>query len=734
MIFLRYIIQFFFFACVLGLLFIPVYIYISKVTLETELNYANTHLKNGILAFDTAISMLNNTVIYTRDDSRFRILKYNPSSIREDPSLLRELRRSFNYLFLSQSLIADAGIIFSDDIILTRQSIFFSPELYSFYGNGNLQCEDLSEDEWKALLVLNRPLLPIMNYQSRDFGSYTALTFAVQWYFSDIPGQNIMYANLPVKNIIPLFIISEGLEKGAVRIFDREENLVLEYFGISHEPAEPCYLLTAQSETIAVRFEVSIPEAVISSRMSPVRSMIIIFIMVSVGFIILISLFFAYKSSEPMRRLLEKINMTKNVKIETDGNIKTGIRGFLKKINLIYTDLGESINAVDARMETTLRTVEQQAHLIRVQAFDNALVRGIYRDDKLQEFFSLFPDFPKQYQLALIQYDVLSDIPIRENAALQLMIINKINIWNKKIYVHAIETSIVLLLPLANSDENWYKSLDSLRNNLNRTINYSLYFSLSDIFNKPEELIKAWRQLQFIHTTPGIDDLVSIMRIKNAADYSGLPINIGIPQMIYNALISGNDTMACAILHECFASLPLSNNNLLPALVFNMLHDMIVLLKLENSELLKDVNIPQYKRGNEYDLFINQFPDSFRQIAKKIKTRKEDDINFLGRKVLDYINERLYDPKLYSVMVMDHFNISQPTLQKLMKIATGKTFLVYVETKRLEKAMHMILERNHTIQEISGQCGFSKTDSFYKAFKKTYGYAPSDTIKKSVEN
>jgi AraC-like DNA-binding protein len=79
-------------------------------------------------------------------------------------------------------------------------------------------------------------------------------------------------------------------------------------------------------------------------------------------------------------------------------------------------------------------------------------------------------------------------------------------------------------------------------------------------------------------------------------------------------------------------------------------------------------------------------------------------------------------------MVSDNFSISAPTLQKLVKAVTGQTFLVYVERQRLTRAREMLSSCGHSIQEISSLCGFSNTNSFYKAFKRLYRYPPSDAL------
>jgi hypothetical protein len=43
--------------------------------------------------------------------------------------------------------------------------------------------------------------------------------------------------------------------------------------------------------------------------------------------------------------------------------------------------------------------------------FKNILRRGLYEEDDLHNFRQMFPDFPKQFQMALISYETLIHTP-----------------------------------------------------------------------------------------------------------------------------------------------------------------------------------------------------------------------------------------------------------------------------------------------------------------------------------
>jgi AraC-like DNA-binding protein len=244
--------------------------------------------------------------------------------------------------------------------------------------------------------------------------------------------------------------------------------------------------------------------------------------------------------------------------------------------------------------------------------------------------------------------------------------------------------------------------------------------ALSNPFETPRELFRAWQQLQFIHTLPEVEQVQSIP-LPNVQ----LPLTISMLEMIYKALCNANDSAARAILQECSMFLPNPENALVSDLIAGMLSNMITQLKLENPSLLLSVDVPVYIPGKQEDLFQRQFPECFKQIARNMGNKTKA-ISQFGRQLLAYIEEHIYDPELYIAMVADYFDISPPTIQKLIKDISGQTFLGFVEKKRLEKAREMLLAGGYTIQAVASSCGFSNYNSFLKAFKRYYGYPPGN--------
>ncbi|MDR0561966.1 MAG: AraC family transcriptional regulator [Spirochaetaceae bacterium] len=515
----KYIRIFFLFAGLLLLTYIPIYYYVTDFTLKNVLSFTSNKLNSGISAVDAAIGALNNASVTTAGDFRFRFLKYEAKdiTIQNNPYALLALRDSFNNMLLSHT-IADAGILFSGNMCLTRQGVFYDvePGLRRFYGSF-LRCGGLSQEEWRELLVENRPFAPVQSYESVYYGAYQGITFTVRWSYADFPGENILFAVLPVKSIVPLIAEPEIADRGFIRIY-RGDGVIL--FAQGEDKDKRARVLTAWSAAGRLRYEIGIPSSLLNEKMAPVKRIIFLFTLIAVSLTVLLAILFARLGSKPAE-------------------------------------------ALALRLEESLRIIGEQAQLLRSQIFER----------------------------------------------------------------------------------------------------------------------------------------------------------------IYRALAAGDGETACRVLRECTSALPDSAD--IADFIAQALTGVIRRLKEENPESLAEVPVPEYAAGNLRDLFTGQFPAAFRDIAKQIRLYQE---NQFDREVMDYIDARLCDPGLYITMVSERFAISPPTLQKLVKGMTGQTFLAYVESKRLKQAQELLTEGKLNVAETAGLCGFSNAGSFSRAFKRMYGYAPSELL------
>jgi hypothetical protein len=300
----------------------------------------------------------------------------------------------------------------------------------------------LTYEEWIKVLESSRPFAAVRTYMSQDFGVYEALTFVSGWSRDTAVNESILFATLPVKGIVSLLADRDVASRGFIRLYDVYGNLLLEENNSGENEAGNFHIVKERSGISGLGFEIGVPDFLIAEKMMPVKRLLWFIFAGIMVFVIMLSLVFAYKGSEPMRKLLAIIDMTKNVKVEYEQHQKD-TTGFLKHFRRIYSDLAESIFVVDTRLENSLQTIEWQTNTLRGQFFERALYRGIYDTEEQMRFLELFPDFPLNFHLALIRYDLSHEVPVPEAAAIQLRLVAKIRDRLDRVFVHSMDSHSV---------------------------------------------------------------------------------------------------------------------------------------------------------------------------------------------------------------------------------------------------------------------------------------------------
>jgi AraC-like DNA-binding protein len=476
--------------------------------------------------------------------------------------MLSELQTSFNTMLVSNPLIADAGIVFSEDVCLSRHRVFYYPETNTFTRDF-IRCGDLSKRDWIDLLSEERPFVPAMLYRSPDYGSYEAITFVAHWSYSEHPAENLLFAALPLKNMLPLIVDTEVAAEGFIRITSNQGNVLCK---AGNEGAENVHVITGQSSAGYFTFEVGVPDYLVKEKMPPVINLIFIFTAVVLVLTIFLVLFFTWQSTKPVQAFLDTIDSTRVIRGEYEHfREKLSLYPF-KGLRQFFFGIGMSVSQADVKFENSLRVIDRETQLIRIRMAD-----------KIKE-----------------------------------------------------------------------------------------------------------------------------------------------------ALEEANDTGACTILYESIAALPETEDSSVSALVADMLSGTMGELKKEFSEILAGVDVPVYAAGNQKVFFGQLLPDCFKKTAKVIREYREKGIIKTDKDILNFINEHLYDSRLYVSMISDHFDISPPSIQKLIKKVSGQTFQAYVENCRLSRACEILAEGKHAITETATLCGFSTTRTFSRAFKRVYGFSPSN--------
>ena len=141
-----------------------------------------------------------------------------------------------------------------------------------------------------------------------------------------------------------------------------------------------------------------------------------------------------------------------------------------------------------------------------------------------------------------------------------------------------------------------------------------------------------------------------------------------------------------------------------------------------------------YSEDSDYEIKVRNELSTFfcilNQFQKNIKEIKSQKIpNYLPEKrvqiLLDYIHTH-FQEKITIEELAKTTSISKTEVLRCFKTIMGISPISYLNSYRLQRAAHMLINTEKSIQEIAEICGFDDNSYFSKLFKKKYHVTPHD--------
>ena len=107
-----------------------------------------------------------------------------------------------------------------------------------------------------------------------------------------------------------------------------------------------------------------------------------------------------------------------------------------------------------------------------------------------------------------------------------------------------------------------------------------------------------------------------------------------------------------------------------------------------------------------------------------VKNHSTANYSYYVAKTINFININL-SSKISLSDIAKSLDINSAYLSSLFSNEYGCTITTYINDKRLEKAISLLINTNKTILEISSECGFNDTHYFMRIFKKKYKVTPT---------
>ena len=92
------------------------------------------------------------------------------------------------------------------------------------------------------------------------------------------------------------------------------------------------------------------------------------------------------------------------------------------------------------------------------------------------------------------------------------------------------------------------------------------------------------------------------------------------------------------------------------------------------------------------------------------------------------VSENLSDPNFTVQELEEAMNMSRSSLTRKMHVLLDSSPVIYLRTKRLEKAASMLQDGKLRIKEVCFAVGFKSHSYFTKCFKEKFGMFPAEYV------
>jgi AraC-like DNA-binding protein len=488
-----------------------------------------------------------------------------------------------------------------------------------------------------------------------------------------------------------------------------------------------------------IRVQVNIPREVFRKQLAPFRQTAFFFALAYVALGVILSILFAQRSAKPIREIMEDLLTFGGQEVRSSGQAG-GSSENLTDFRNDYTYIRHFLSKAARDLETFNARLAQQEELQRENVFERLLYGLIYSVSDWQMVKNFFPNIPPVFRIAAVALPEMEETSLSvytmRRAVIQDIIESHLPSGRESrasrpaespgTYVHFSGNLLVLLLP-EEDIESLLRRLRALTADLRLKLNARCRTSLSERERKLRNIHQAFYLVRHLLRLPPREENEEILQ-KGNSDLFSFPLELLDASRLYESLLHGEEDKTVDFINNMFYELcsrGYTGEDDIQQIFF--IYRRVLLQITGDLELhLPEETIPAYDSQTELSFLFARVAESARKICRIINSRRIEKDNDFERSVINYIDENITNSRLYTKMVTGFFHISENRLQGITRKWTGKSFLEYVESKRMILSRDLLLKTSKTITLITQECGYSSENSFYKAFRRFYGQSPSE--------
>ena len=157
--------------------------------------------------------------------------------------------------------------------------------------------------------------------------------------------------------------------------------------------------------------------------------------------------------------------------------------------------------------------------------------------------------------------------------------------------------------------------------------------------------------------------------------------------------------------------------------IMRTIYDMNKPLLVNDQENFDLNALTQYDTVEELAVAVKSF---CHDVCEYVQSMKQDTENDLRNSIKTYIDEHCCDLDFSVQTTAELFDMSAYTLRHHFKSYTGITISEYVSARQIEKAKHLLITSDESIQSIVQQVGHYDSSNFIRKFKQNVGLTPGE--------
>ena len=471
-----------------------------------------------------------------------------------------------------------------------------------------------------------------------------------------------------------------------------------------------------------ISLSVHIPHSVHYENMKPLYFFLTINGVVCVFMLVIVIILGTRFSAKPFIDIMQILERSRNITF-SDTDKGSEKQQPVQDLRSGFEYISNSILKADKYLGEYQSMLHTQQKILQARFLEKALGGQLVSNKDIQSFHTYFPNFPESYCLLLFRlwtYTEDEDAPYAEPLLLlQSFLESELpNAYQQQFS----DTELLLLISEADF-ENYHKTLDFVVDNINREEpSYFIRCLASKMYHHLESLPAAYRQLLDMEVLPFSDDQNHVCTVADPLVTPNLPVTMTDLMTLYTSITSGNREMALNRLRSYSKVLNNMANMSLKRPVYEIIRTMLSYIRLEHPQLLIDQHIPGYQSGES---LYKQLTDTIGIFCDRICEDSKTDKDPFTEELFQYIDTHYTDCNLCITSLETHFKCSESTIRKAFKSVTNVPISRYIEQKRMALANELLAQNQKTIAEIAAECGFALPHSFYRAYKRVYGYAPT---------